>query len=200
MTPVYNLTRINRVGGLSSPSHTTVHAIYGIRRFQSQSHAVSRAPLVSTPRRSHLWLPLERSIRNSSLNLPPVGAPIPGSLFSVTPCNRDSSHGLSLIRPFPAKGRVLWPLPTPCLRASARHPFRPWQGLTEYEYATFLPRRLHLPHGLMMMYRISALLATSSVHLAIYAVSVRAVGIFPRTSFPTLRCLPAVALGAPLAP
>ena len=102
--------------------------------------------------------------------------------------------------PFPAKGRELWPLLTPCLRAFARHPFRPWQGLTEYEYATSLPRRLYLPYGFLMMYRISALEAASSVHLASYAVPVRAVGIFPRTSSPTVRCLPAVASGAPHAP
>ena len=31
-------------------------------------------------------------------------------------------------------------------------------------------------------------------------LSTRVVGIFPRTSFPTARCLPAVASGAPLAP
>lgn len=91
-------------------------------------------------------------------------------------------------------GRVLWPLLTPCLRAFARHPFRPWQGLTEYEYASFLPRRLHLPHGLLMMYRISACFAASSVHLALYAVPVRAVGISPRTSFPTGRCRTAAVL------
>ncbi len=35
--------------------------------------------------------------------------------------------------------------------------------LTEYDYATFLPRRLHLPYGFLMMYRISALAATSSI-------------------------------------
>ena len=43
-----------------------------------------------------------------------------------------------------------------------------------------------------MIYWISALFATSSTHPALYAVSVRAVGISPRTSFPTVRCLPAV--------
>ena len=45
-----------------------------------------------------------------------------------------------------------------------------------------------------MMYRISAHLATSSVHPALYAISVRTVGISPRTSFPTVRHLPAVVL------
>ena len=45
-----------------------------------------------------------------------------------------------------------------------------------------------------MMYRISALLATSSIHPALYAVSVRTVGISPRTSFPTVRYLPAAVL------
>ena len=44
------------------------------------------------------------------------------------------------------------------------------------------------------MYRISACFAASSVHLALYAVPVRAVGISPRTSFPTVRCLPAAVL------
>ena len=44
------------------------------------------------------------------------------------------------------------------------------------------------------MYRISALCATSSVHPALYAVSVRTVGISPRTSFSTVRYLPAVVL------
>ena len=45
-----------------------------------------------------------------------------------------------------------------------------------------------------MIYWISALHATSSTHPALYAVSVRAVGISPRTSFPTVRCLPAAVL------
>ncbi|MBQ6941070.1 MAG: hypothetical protein IJN23_00730, partial [Akkermansia sp.] len=67
-------------------------------------------------------------------------------------------------------------------------------GLTEYEYATFLPRRLHLPYGFLMMYRISALAATSSIHPALYAVSVRTVGISPRTSSSTVCYLPAVVL------
>lgn len=44
------------------------------------------------------------------------------------------------------------------------------------------------------MYRISALHATSSIHPALYAVSVRTVGISPRTSFSTVRYLPAVVL------
>ena len=44
------------------------------------------------------------------------------------------------------------------------------------------------------MYRISALAATSSIHPALYAVSVRTVGISPRTSFSTVRYLPAVVL------
>lgn len=44
------------------------------------------------------------------------------------------------------------------------------------------------------MYRISALSATSSVHPALYAVPVRAVGISPRTSFPTGRCRTAAVL------
>ena len=44
------------------------------------------------------------------------------------------------------------------------------------------------------MYRISALAATSSIHPALYAVSVRTVGISPRTSFPTVCYLPAVVL------
>ena len=86
--------------------------------------------LVSSPRRSHLWLPLERSIGDSTLNHTPVGAPIPESLFSVTPCNRDSCHGLSLIRPFPPGLfglAVLWPLLTPCRRI-APQPFRALAG------------------------------------------------------------------------
>ena len=45
-----------------------------------------------------------------------------------------------------------------------------------------------------MMYWISALIATSSIHPALYAVSVRTVGISPRTSFPTVCYLPAVVL------
>ena len=45
-----------------------------------------------------------------------------------------------------------------------------------------------------MMYWISAYFATSSVHPALYAVSVRTVGISPRTSFPTVCYLPAVVL------
>ena len=45
-----------------------------------------------------------------------------------------------------------------------------------------------------MMYRILALFATSSVHPALYAVPVRTVGISPRTSFSTVRYLPAVVL------
>ena len=45
-----------------------------------------------------------------------------------------------------------------------------------------------------MMYRISALMATSSIHPALYAISVRTVGISPRTSFPTVCYLPAVVL------
>ena len=44
------------------------------------------------------------------------------------------------------------------------------------------------------MYRILALLATSSVHPALYAVPVRTVGISPRTSFPTVCYRPAVVL------
>ena len=44
------------------------------------------------------------------------------------------------------------------------------------------------------MYWISALMATSSIHPALYAVSVRTVGISPRTSFSTVRYLPAVVL------
>ena len=43
-----------------------------------------------------------------------------------------------------------------------------------------------------MIYWISVLKASLSTHPALYAVSVRAVGISPRTSFPTVRCLPAV--------
>ena len=43
------------------------------------------------------------------------------------------------------------------------------------------------------MYRISALAATSSIHPALYAVSVRTVGISPRTSSSTVCYLPAVA-------
>ena len=62
-----------------------------------------------------------------------------------------------------------------------------------YSY-TFLPRRLHLPYGLLMMYWISAHCAASSVHPALYAVSVRTVGISPRASFPTVRYLSAAAL------
>ncbi len=45
-----------------------------------------------------------------------------------------------------------------------------------------------------MMYRISALAATSSIHPALYAVSVRTVGISPRTSSSTVCYLPAVVL------
>ena len=45
-----------------------------------------------------------------------------------------------------------------------------------------------------MMYQISALFATSSIHPALYAISVRTVGISPRTSFPTVCYIPAVVL------
>ena len=44
------------------------------------------------------------------------------------------------------------------------------------------------------MYWISAHAATSSAHPALYAVSVRTVRISPRTSFSTVRYLPAVVL------
>ena len=44
------------------------------------------------------------------------------------------------------------------------------------------------------MYRISALSATSSIHPALYAISVRTVGISPRTSSSTVCYLPAVVL------
>ena len=44
------------------------------------------------------------------------------------------------------------------------------------------------------MYRISALAATSSIHPVLYAVSVRTVGISPRTSSSTVCYLPAVVL------
>ncbi len=67
----------------------------------------------------------------------------------------------------PHQGLGTMPLLTTCFRAFlSRHPFRPWQVPTEYDYATFLPRRLHLPCGFLMMYRISALVATSSIHPA----------------------------------
>ena len=45
-----------------------------------------------------------------------------------------------------------------------------------------------------MMYRISALAATSSIHPALYAISVRTVGISLRTSSSTVCYLPAVVL------
>ena len=58
---------------------------------------------------------------------------------------------------------------------------------------SIIPHRLHLPYGFLMMYRISAHLATSSIHPVSIAISVRTVGISPRTSFSTARYLPAVA-------
>ena len=50
---------------------------------------------------------------------------------------------------------------------------------------------IHLPYGLLMMYRTSTYAAILSIRPASYVVSVRAVGASPRTSSPTGRYLPA---------
>ncbi len=106
------------------------------------------------PRLKHLPLPLllQPGIRTQCLrrqthtrsSLFSLEVPSPPYVFAPVPHVCELQAVLLFgFGPSPPRARVLCPLLTPCLGWLAPPP----QGLTEYVYATFISRRLHLPYG-----------------------------------------------------